>query len=101
MAPVDRARIAVRIQPRSSANQILGERAGPSSAAAPMILVRVTAPPVEGKANAALIKLVARTLGLAKSRVKVVQGETGRDKVLEITGMTEAAAREGLLQQVT
>lgn len=101
LPPADHARIRIRLQPRASANRILGERPGPIAtdreAAAPMILVRVTAPPVEGKANAALIKLIAGKLGLAKSKVNLIRGETGRDKVLEIKGMSETDARRRLL----
>ncbi|MBK5232679.1 MAG: DUF167 domain-containing protein [Thermoleophilia bacterium] len=70
-------RIKVRLQPRASSNEIVGERGG-------AIVVRVTAPPVDGKANAALVKLVAKKLGVAKSKVKIVQGETSRDKLLEV-----------------
>ena len=62
-----------------------------------MIQVRVTAPPVDGEANAALEKLVAKKLGIAKSKVEVVKGETSREKLLEIDGLGEADARRMLL----
>ncbi len=62
-----------------------------------MVTIRVTAPPVDGKANKALIKLVADRLGIARSHVRIARGETGRDKLLEIKGLTEAEARAGLL----
>jgi len=71
-------RIKIRLQPRASSNEIVGERDG-------SIVVRVTAPPVDGKANEALVKLVSKKLGIAKSKVKIVQGETSRDKILEMT----------------
>lgn len=74
-------RIKVRLQPRASSNQIVGERDG-------SIVIRVTAPPVDGKANAALIKLIAKELGIAKSKVKIIQGESNRDKVLEVDGIS-------------
>ena len=73
-------RVAVRLQPKASANAITGEREG-------AIVVKVTAPPVDGRANAALIKLVAKRLGVAKSKMKIAHGETNRDKVLEIDGI--------------
>ena len=63
------ALIRVRLQPRASSSRITGEKDG-------VIQVRVTAPPVDGEANAALEKLVAKKLGIAKSKVKVVKGET-------------------------
>ena len=84
------ARIRVRLQPRASSSRITGEKDG-------VIQVRVTAPPVDGEANAALEKLVAKKLGIAKSKVKVVKGETSREKLLEIDGLGEEDARRTLL----
>ena len=60
------------------------------------MLVRVTAPPVEGKANAALVKLVAKRAGVARSRVSVVRGERSRDKVVRVEGVDEAQLRRAL-----
>jgi uncharacterized protein len=48
--------------------------------------IRLAAPPVDGKANEALIKFVAETLGLAKSAVNLKSGQTSRRKVLEVQG---------------
>lgn len=53
--------------------------------------IRLAAPPVDGKANEALIRFVADTLGLAKSAVILKSGQTSRRKVLEISGTTLAA----------
>ncbi len=83
-------RLPVRLQPRASANEVTGERGD-------AVAVRVTAPPVDSKANEALIALVADRLGLAKSRVSIVHGATGRDKLIEIEGLSEEEARAGLL----
>jgi len=80
----------VRLQPRASSSRITGEKDD-------VIQVRVTAPPVDGEANAALEKLVAKKLGIAKSKVEVVKGETSREKLLEIDGLGEADARRMLL----
>ncbi len=56
--------------------------------------IRLAAPPVDGKANEALIRFVADQLGLAKSAVKLKSGQTSRRKVLEVIGATaEAVAR--------
>jgi uncharacterized protein len=80
-------RIAVRVQPRAKRNAIAGGRDG-------VLLVRVTAPPVEGKANDAVRKLLAKRLGIAPGRVSIVRGGSARDKIVEIDGMeTEAACR--------
>lgn len=46
--------------------------------------VKIAAPPIEGRANAALVAFVAASLGLPKRAVRVVRGESGRDKVLEV-----------------
>lgn len=56
--------------------------------------VRVTAPPEGGKANAAVQKVVASALGLPKSSVKVVRGQTARVKALEIDGIDESGIRK-------
>jgi uncharacterized protein (TIGR00251 family) len=83
------ARIPVRVQPRARRDEIGGERDG-------VLMVRVTAPPVEGKANAAVRKLLAKRLGIAPGRVSVVRGATGRDKLVEVDGMEADAIRRAL-----
>jgi uncharacterized protein len=52
--------------------------------------VRVTAPPVEGKANAAVRRLLAKRLGVAPGRVTVARGSSGRDKLIEVEGLDDA-----------
>jgi uncharacterized protein len=76
------ARLALRVQPRSRRNEIVGERAG-------ALLVRVTAPPVDGKANEAVRRLVAKRLGVPAGRVAVVRGESSRDKLVEVDGIDD------------
>ena len=56
--------------------------------------IRLAAPPVDGKANEALIKFVAETLHLPKSAVSLKSGQSSRHKVLEIVGTTPAAVAE-------
>ena len=53
-------------------------------------MVRVTAPPDDGKANAAVCRVVADALGVPKSSVTVVRGHTARAKTLEVAGLSEA-----------
>jgi uncharacterized protein len=84
------AEIAIRLQPRAKREEVVGERGG-------AIVVRVTAPPVDGKANSALCALVARRVGVAPSRVAVVRGQTSRDKVVRIEGAEADAVRGALL----
>ncbi|HEY1273477.1 MAG TPA: DUF167 domain-containing protein [Thermoleophilaceae bacterium] len=84
-------RVAVRAQPRARRDEIAGERDG-------AVLVRVTAPPVEGKANDAVRKLIAKRLGVAPTLVSVVRGGSSRDKVIEVAGMDDAELRRALLE---
>jgi uncharacterized protein YggU (UPF0235/DUF167 family) len=60
------------------------------------LIVRVVAPPLEGKANDAVRKLLAKRLGIAPGRIAVVRGATGRDKLVEIDGMEAEAVRRAL-----
>jgi uncharacterized protein len=84
-----KARLAVRVTPRARKDEIAGARGG-------SLLVRVTAPPAEGRANAAACALVAKRAGVPKSRVTVVRGVRRRDKVIEVEGMSEAELAEAL-----
>ena len=58
-----------------------------------MLRVRVAAKPVDGTANEALLRLLAATLGVARSRVRVVRGVTARSKLVEIDGIDPEAVR--------
>jgi uncharacterized protein len=60
------------------------------------VLVRVAAPPVDGKANAAVCALVAARAGVPRSAVAVVHGAGTRDKVLEVRGVDLASLRRSL-----
>jgi uncharacterized protein (TIGR00251 family) len=84
------ADVAIRLQPRAKREEVVGERAG-------AVVIRVTAPPVDGKANAALCAFVAKRAGVPPSHVDVVRGHTSRDKVVRVEGVTEAALRASLL----
>jgi uncharacterized protein (TIGR00251 family) len=79
-------KLAVRVQARARRNEIAGERAG-------SLLVRVTAPPVEGRANAAVCRLLAARLGLAPGRIAVVRGASSRDKLIDIDGIEAGELR--------
>jgi uncharacterized protein (TIGR00251 family) len=79
----------VRLQPRARRAEVVGERAG-------AVVIRVTAPPVDGKANAALCAFVAERAGVPRSRVEVVRGATNRDKVVRVEGIDATALRAAL-----
>ena len=90
MVRVASARIDIRVMPRSSKNAIDGIRDG-------RFVVRVTAPPVDGAANAAVVDIIAAALDLPRRSVRVVVGETGRNKTVEVTGLDAAAVRARLV----
>lgn len=85
------ARFQVRVQPRASANEVAGRENG-------VVRVRLTAPPVEGKANKALIDFLAERLGVSKSAVTIVSGHGARNKLVDVNGLddTEIARRLGI-----
>jgi uncharacterized protein (TIGR00251 family) len=83
------ARIRVRITPRAGRDAVAGWRDD-------VLLVRVSAPPVEGEANAALERLLAKALGLRKNAVHVVAGLKSREKTVAIDGLDEAEAQRRL-----
>jgi hypothetical protein len=61
-----------------------------------VLLARVNAPPVDGKANEALCRLLADVLDVPRSRVSVVRGQTGRDKVVRVEGLEDEEAHRRL-----
>ena len=86
----DDALLRVRVQPRASRAAIGTWREDGT------LTVRVTAPPVEGRANAAVGALLATALGVPVSAVQVVHGERGRDKLVRVTGLSAAEIRRKL-----
>lgn len=83
------ADLQVRLIPQAGREEIAGERDG-------RIVVRVTAPPVEGRANAALCRLLARRARVGLRRVSIVRGQSSRDKVVRVEGIDDAALRSRL-----
>jgi uncharacterized protein (TIGR00251 family) len=82
-----RVRFRVRVQPRASRSVIDGVRDG-------ALRVRLTSPPVDGAANAALVELLAETLDVAKRSVHIVAGASSRTKVVDVDGLEAQRARE-------
>jgi uncharacterized protein (TIGR00251 family) len=83
---------AVRVQPRASRNAVEGEWQG-------ALKVRLTAPPVDDKANAALCVFLAEQLNIPRSAVRILAGERSRNKRVEVRGVTveqiRCLAKEG------
>ena len=80
--PSESCTIKIRVQPKSSRNQVDGFQDG-------ALRVRVTAAPTEGQANATVIAILAKTLGVSKSRLEIIRGYSSRDKVVSVDTLTE------------
>jgi uncharacterized protein (TIGR00251 family) len=80
----ERVSFSVRVTPRASANAVGGEREG-------TLLVRVTAPPVDGKANDAVVILLAKALRVPRGAIRVEQGAAARTKRVSVPAGAEAA----------
>jgi uncharacterized protein (TIGR00251 family) len=82
----ERVTFAIRVTPRASANAVGGERDG-------ALLVRVTAPPVEGKANDSVVALLAEALDVPRSAIRLERGAAARTKRVSVPRGAEAALR--------
>jgi uncharacterized protein len=78
--------LTIRLTPRAARERLAP---GPDGG----LVAHVTAPPVDGAANAALCRLVAKAAGVAPSRVDVVRGQRARTKVVRVEGVAEEAVR--------
>jgi uncharacterized protein len=79
----------VRVQPRAARDALVGVRAG-------ALVVRLNAPPVDGRANDALARFLGRLLDVPPSAIALVRGATGRDKVVRVAGVDAARVRARL-----
>ena len=90
--PSASATLTIRIQPRASRNGIVMMEDG-------SLKIRLTAPPVDGAANEALIKFLAETLVVSKSQVQIVTGHSAREKIIRINGMSLQEAKQLLIRR--
>ena len=81
--------INVRVQPKASGNQILGFRED-------VLRLRVTAAPEAGKANTAVVRLLAETLDVPRSHLEVVRGHSSRNKVIRVSSLNAQEVRQRL-----
>lgn len=88
------AALAIRITPRARRNEV-AEVLNDGT-----IRIRLTAPPVEGKANKALIQFLSQILDVPPSRISIVAGETGRDKLVSILDMEPEEAQRRILEHL-
>lgn len=87
-------RLNLKITPGAPRDEVLGELGD-------AVRVKLRAPPVDGKANEALVRFLAERLGLHASAIRLVAGATGRRKVIEITGLALEEARRRVLASQT
>lgn len=80
-------RVTVRVQPRATRSELAGVHGD-------ALKVRLTAPPVEGAANEALVRLLAATFGIPARAITIVAGAGSRTKIVELEGITEARVRQ-------
>jgi len=88
------AALAVRVTPRASKNQIVGALSDGT------IKIRITAAPNEGQANEELVKFLSDVLGIAKSRIEIVAGETGRDKLISILDLDAETLHKKIVENI-
>jgi len=80
---------AVKVHPRAKKNAVTGQ-------AGDALKVALTAPPVDGKANAACIEFFAKLLNVPRSSVTIAAGQTSRNKVIRVVGLTAQQVRDRL-----
>ena len=88
----DGVTLRIRLRPGASRNAVLGRGRLADGAAA--VLAAVSAPPEDGKANAALIQLLAKAWRVPKSRIAIVSGATARSKIVHVAGAPATLAAE-------
>jgi uncharacterized protein (TIGR00251 family) len=88
------AALAVRVTPRASKNQIVGALNDGT------VKIRITAAPTEGQANDELIKFLSDVLDVAKSRIEIVAGNTGRDKLISILDMDAETLHKKIVENI-
>lgn len=87
--------LAVRITPRASRNEIR-EILDDGT-----VKIRITAAPVEGQANQALIEFLSSVLGVPKTKLEIVAGQSGRDKIVAVENMSAKEVQQKILLHLT
>lgn len=89
-----KATLEIHLQPGAKSNEIIGFRDD-------VLWVKVTALPDKGKANSALIELLAKLLSVPKSDLALIRGFTSRQKVIAVNGLTTEALKEKLTRNMS
>ena len=86
-------KISVRLQPKASREELrVWDEGG-------VLRVRVKEAPVDGAANAALVRLVAKYLGISRGAISIIHGATGRNKILKVEGLSASQVKNRLYLQ--
>ena len=88
------AALAVRVTPRASKNKIVEILSDGT------VKVHLTAPPVEGKANEALLKFLAKVLDVSQNQLEVVAGANGRDKLISVDDMDAGSLHKKIVENI-
>ncbi len=88
------AALAIRVTPRARRDEIVEVLEDQT------VKIRLTAAPVEGKANQALIEFLAKVLGVPASKIEIVAGQTGRDKLVSVLDMDSDQAQALIVKQL-
>ena len=86
--------LAIRVTPRASRNEIVEVQADGT------VKIRLTAPPVEGKANEALVKFLSEVLDVSPAKIEIVAGATGKDKLVSILDLDAPTVHARILQNM-
>ena len=89
------AALAIRVTTRATENKIIGALSDGT------VKIRLTAPPVEGKANQALIEFLADVLEVPRARIEIVAGATGKDKLVSILDLDAETVHERILKKLS
>ena len=89
------AALALRVTPRASKNEIVEVLSDGT------VKVHLTAPPVEGKANEALLRFLSEVLDVPVSRLDIVAGAGGRDKLISVTDMDAGALHKKIMEHIS
>jgi len=86
----NKTKISLRVYPNASRNEVVGFTGG-------VLRVKVSAPPIKGKANRELITFLSRLLGVSKGSIDILKGHTARNKVVVIDGLSQEEIMSQLL----
>ncbi len=79
------ARISIRVYPGTARNEVVGFSDG-------VLRVRISAPPVKGRANRELVAFLSRLLGVSRNSISIIKGHTSRNKIIAIYDLSQEAA---------